>query len=486
MSISSSSRVVPARSLHYLCRWSALAIMMALIAPQAHATTGYFSLAYGAKSMGLAGAVVANPQDSLAAAANPAGMSLVGPRIDAGLLFFSPSRSGELDPRVVGGSFLVDDTSDRNLFLIPSFGYTRRINNSLWGGVSIYGNGGMNTSYHRNIYDETSAVLGAFQVGGAPAAASVPEGTKTGMPDTGTLGVDLSQLIIAPSLTKEIQKDHWLGASLLIGIQRFAARGFGNFQCFTQTAAAANPAACSPGGAGPLTPGFVPSNYLTDNGYDMSYGLGVRVGWIGSLNDKVTLGATVASKIYMSKFDKYKELFAEGGNFDIPANYALGIAVDTTPDLKISFDYQRILHGDIKAISNPGPVPSATGPSLPPGTGLLGTDNGLGYGWQDIDVYRLGAAYTYNKQWTLRAGLAYNDNPIPDDQLLFNITAPGVVKRHLTVGFTYKPGDAHELNAAYMHAFKERQETNTTALGVPGANEMSQDAIDLSYSWLFR
>jgi long-chain fatty acid transport protein len=85
----------------------------------------------------------------------------------------------------------------------------------------------------------------------------------------------------------------------------------------------------------------------------------------------------------------------------------------------------------------------------------------------------------------LRGGLAYNDNPIPDDQLLFNITAPGVVKRHVTLGFTYKPNKSHEFNAAYMHAFKERQSTSTTAFGIPGANEMYQNAIDLSYSWLF-
>ncbi len=486
MPISKLIHGVSAGSLHRFCRWSGLATIILTVTP-VQATTGYFSLAYGAKSTGLSGAVVANPQDSLAAAANPAGMSQVGPRIDAGLLFFSPSRSAELDPRVVGGSFLVDDTSDRNLFLVPSSGYTRRINNTLWSGISIYGNGGMNTSYRRNIYDETSAVLGAFQVGGAFAAAAVPEGTKTGMPDTGTLGVDLSQLIVAPTLTKEVVPDHWLGASLLIGIQRFAARGFGNFQCFTQTAAAANTAsgACAPGGAGPLTPGFVPSPYLTDNGYDMSYGMGIRLGWIGSINDTLTLGATAASKIRMSKFDKYKELFAEGGDFDIPANYALGVAIQTTPELKISFDYQRILHGDIKAINNPGPIQSAAGPALPPGTGLLGTSNGLGYGWQDIDVYRLGAAYTYNTKWILRAGLAYNDNPIPDDQLLFNITAPGVVKRHLTLGFTYKPEEDREFNAAYMHAFKERQSIDTTAFGIPGANEMYQNAIDLSYSWLF-
>ncbi len=35
-------------------------------ASSATATTGYFTLGYGAKSMGMVGAVVSNPQDSIA------------------------------------------------------------------------------------------------------------------------------------------------------------------------------------------------------------------------------------------------------------------------------------------------------------------------------------------------------------------------------------------------------------------------------------
>ena len=63
----------------------------------ASATTGYFQLGFGARSVGMAGATVSNPQDSLAASVNPAGMGMVGERVDAGLRFFSPGdRSASL------------------------------------------------------------------------------------------------------------------------------------------------------------------------------------------------------------------------------------------------------------------------------------------------------------------------------------------------------------------------------------------------------
>ncbi len=52
--------------------------------------------------------------------------------------------------------------------------------------------------------------------------------------DVNTLGVDLAQGIIAPTISFKVHEKHMLGASLLIGIQRFSAYGLGNFQCFTQ------------------------------------------------------------------------------------------------------------------------------------------------------------------------------------------------------------------------------------------------------------
>ena len=37
--------------------------------------------------------------------------------------------------------------SDSNYHLIPEFGYNRMVNNNLALGVTVYGNGGMNTDY---------------------------------------------------------------------------------------------------------------------------------------------------------------------------------------------------------------------------------------------------------------------------------------------------------------------------------------------------
>ncbi len=461
----------------------------------ASATTGYFSLGYGAKSMGMAGAIVSNPQDAMAASVNPAGMGMVGERVDVGVEFFNPGdRSAKLETSALGATYDVEDKSRRNLFFVPSLGYTSKINDRLTWGISMYGNGGMNTTYDRNLYNETAGFLGA--VGGGFPPQQVPEGTTPndlfkagGVPiqieDVDTLGVDLAQGIIAPTLSFKFHEKHTVGASLLIGIQRFSAYGLGNFQCFTQTGQS-NPngaASCAAtGGAYSATP----SDGLTNNGHDWAYGAGVRVGWIGEVLPKLSLGAAVASKVYMTEFDDYDELFAEDGKFDIPANFTVGLTYKPTSALSLSFDFQRIYYEGVNSISNAGPIyVPGVGPGIPPGGDLLGTNDGLGFGWENINVYRVAADYRYNNEWNFRAGYAYNDQPIPDDQLLFNILAPATPKVHATVGFTYRPSNNSEWNFSYMHAFEEKVSSSQTAFGVPGEIKMRQNAVDLSYSFLF-
>jgi long-chain fatty acid transport protein len=460
-----------------------LAVGGLAVASPALATTGYFSLAYGAKSMGVAGAVVSNPQDSATIAVNPAGITAIGERVDVGLEFFSPERKAELDTSALGATFDVKEDSRRNLFLIPNFGFNLKLTDKLWFGFNNYGNGGMNTTYDQNIYDQTAVVLGAFQQGGPAAAATVPKGTTTAdipLPttDTGKLGIDLVQAIYAPALALRFTEHQSIGVALLLGLQRFSARGLGNFQCFTKSVK---------NDPSPPCPAYAvdPSDKLTNNQSDWAYGAGLRVGYMGEVHPRLTLGASVSSKIYMTKFDKYEELFAESGDLDIPANFTLGATFKATPKLNLSFDFERILYEGVNSISNPGPVFTGTGTEPPPGGDWLGTRNGMGFGWQDINIYRVAAEYQYDSQWIFRTGFAYNDQPIPDDQVLFNILAPATIQKHATLGFTYLPDRKSEWNFAYMHAFKETVDSSKTAFGIPGSISMYQNAVDVSYSYKF-
>ena len=375
----------------------AAAVAVALSPAAAFATTGYFAHGYGMKAKAMGGVGIALPQDALAAASNPAGMALVGNRLDLGLDWFAPDRGADIAGNGAGlnGSYDGNDTAS---FLIPEFGYNRMVRPDLALGVSVFGNGGMNTDYKTSPF----AAFG----GSSPA------------------GVDLMQLFIAPTVAYRTGA-HAFGVTLNLAYQRFKAQGLNPFAGFSSDA-----------------------GNFTDRGYDSSTGYGLRFGWTGQVLPSVTLGATYQTKTKMGKFDKYKGLFAEQGGFDIPENYGVGIAVRPMPRLTVAADIQRINYGDVPSVGNPVDC-LFTGCQL-------GADNGAGFGWRNTTVYKLGVAWEWSQRLTLRGGFVTLKQPIPESQTLLNIVAPGVVENHLTLGATWVLPGKSELTFAYMHAFENK------------------------------
>jgi long-chain fatty acid transport protein len=398
------------------------ALALAGVMAPAFATNGYFSHGYGIKSKGMAGVGIAYGQDALAAATNPANMVLVGNRWDVGVDYFRPQR----ESTITGvGTF---DGNDTENFFIPEFGYNQMISNNMSLGVSVYGNGGMNTDYG-NLNSRTGGLIFG----------------------TGNLGVDLMQLFIAPTWAMKVNDRNAIGVSLKLAYQRFKAYGIQNFDNAMMSSAPGN---------------------VTNNGYDNSWGYGIGLGWTGQLTPTFSLGVTYQSRTWMQKFDKYKGLFAEKGDFDIPENYGIGFAWQAMPQLTIAADVQRINYGDVKSIANRGS-----------NMALLGTDNGPGFGWENVTAYKLGVSYDLNKEWTLRAGYSWNDVPYAGTETFFNTLAPAVIKEHATLGATWRMPNGGELSFAYMHAFKNT--VNGTGGSTGFNNTMYEDSFGVAYGMKF-
>jgi long-chain fatty acid transport protein len=398
---------------HKLALAIAAAAGMAFSA-SAFATNGYFAHGYGTKNKGLGGAGVALPQDSMAAATNPAGMVFVGDRLDIGLAIFNPNR--EYSSTNAGAVVTSAQESDAEYFYIPHIGYNKMLSANQSVGVSIYGNGGMNTDYSRPVF--TTA---------------------------GASGVNLEQLFVNVSYAHKITSNASVGAGAIVAYQRFKAYGLQNFG-------------------------------LQNQGNDESFGYGLRIGGQVDVGGGVTLGAAYQTKMEMDELSKYAGLFAEQGDFDIPSNYTLGVAWKAMKDLTLAFDFQRINYTDVASVSNPGPRSFAD-------VGALGTANGPGFGWEDINVFKLGVQYVTG-EWTWRAGWNHGDQPIPTvNEGLFNILAPGVVEDHLTLGFTKTLSKTSEISVAFMHAFsKSVTSTIPAALG-GGATELKMDQNEIEFSY---
>lgn len=410
-------------------RAAGVLIAVAASAP-AFATNGYFLHGYGAASAAMGGVGYALPQDALATASNPAGLTLVGDRLDVGLDWFTPRRGAtiygnqSIAPLINSGSVLgggsgltgPDANGSYNGDLktnayIPNLGYSSQYNERLSWGIAMYGNGGLQTNYLNNPF-------AAFQLQGTPKSA----------------GVDLSQLFIAPTIAFRITDHQSIGVSVDLvyqkfkayGLQAFALKGYPNEQLPI---------------VGPFS---VDPDHVTDQGPDNSTGIGYRVGYLAEPVEGFTIGGSYQPKIHMRRFTKYAGLFAGHGVFDVPENYGGGIAYRWQKLLVLSADVQRINYSDVSSVGRPL-QPFVDGAKL-------GADDGPGFGWRDMTVYKFGAAVQVFRPLVLRIGYSYGKQPVPADQTLFNILAPGVIEQHYTAGALINLGNGYDLSFSYLYA----------------------------------
>lgn len=415
----------------------------------AEATFGYYGYGYGTKSKGMGGASTALALDPLAGLTNPASLVHQGNVWALGGTLFNPNRAYQADAEFTPPSEENPTTfvtpgrfeSGSEWFFIPNFARNWMLDENSSFTLTLAGNGGMNTDYDQAVFENFTPP-------------DAPEQFRA----TAPTGIDLMQLAVGLSYSRRLNEVHSVGITPIFAVQGFKATGLEPFR-----AVSAFP------------------DKVTNNGRDYSYGYGVRIGWMGQITDELSLGASYQSQLKMSRFDKYKGLFAEGGRFDIAGTWNVGLGYQVTPDVLVAFDVQRYLYSDVPAIGNPGDLP------LAPGEPVLGTKDGLGFGWKDVTAWKLGAQWQYDPRLTLRAGIADSNQPVPSSQALFNILAPGVTTRHYTLGLSYRLNDRSEISSSFMHAPRQRVSgTNPNTGDQTGFIQMDQYEFELTYTRYLR
>ena len=438
-----------------------VAIISALAVPTLSlATNGLALPGYGAKSVGMGGTSIALQMDSLAGAVNPATISGMATRFDIGAGFFSPPRRAYVDAEddPIFGSSIAESRSRKDLFLIPNLGFVMPINNELTFGINAIG-AGLGVEYQDGIYD--------FK--------------NTGKP----ISMMLIQMQIPVTLAYKVDNNTAVAASAVMAAQMFENKGFDSFS--------------------PVTSDI---NNYTDRGHNYSFGAGVRIGALYTTDDKIfSVGGYYHSRVYMTKFDKYRGLFAEQGDLDIPANFGVGIAYKITPAVTTALDVMRYQWSSVAAMGNKGPelyTGNPIGSAAAGGAGQIGNDDGMGFGWEDQTVFKLGFSYNYSSDTTFTTGINYGKTPIPQDQLAFGVIGPAVTEKHLAFGvqhslqgFTLFGAKEAEVSLSYLHGFKNKMsgysplghhtDANGNNVAFAGYTEfeMIQNQLEISYGLKF-
>jgi long-chain fatty acid transport protein len=434
------------------------ALLLIAVSGSAFATNGYFTHGVGTDSKGMAGTGIGSNADmgAIMAASNPALAVFTGNQWEVGLSIFSPMRSYTASESQFNGGFIdlggcdpfapdpsvclpshtiaegkVDSSSE--FFPIPYVAKNWTLQNDARVSMAFYGRGGMNTDWDSSNASATSYFCGATPTGG-PA-------TGPGPYCMGKAGVDLMQAFLAVNYSAKIGDNFAWGAGPIFAVQLFEANGVMTFAPITETFAASG--------------GTTFPTALSNNGHDTSTGFGFGAGLWWGISDAVSVGLSYQSKMAMSEFDDYADLYAEQGDFDIPSSIKAGVSFLASDTLRVNIDVEQIGYSDITSVSNPM-ANMVTCPTLPfGGTSLsncLGGDNGAGFGWEDMTTYKLGAEWQADEKNTWRFGYSYGEQPIQPADVLFNILAPGIMEQHFTFGLTRQRDNGGAWSFSFMYA----------------------------------
>lgn len=421
------------------CIRAAISFLMIVLCNSAFATAGSLDYGYGAISKSMAGSGVADPEDSFAPAVNPAGIAYLDHQADIGVAVFSPRRG--YDATSTNQPFQVapgTHWSNSNYFVVPSLGYTMPFANQRAAfGISLYGNGGMNTNYGSN-FAGSSIGPGSSVFGG------------------GHAGVDFKQMFLNLAAAWKITPTFSVGASVIPTAQTFNTKGVSPLKVFS-----AYP------------------NDFSNRGTDYSFGLGVKFGTLFKPSQYFSAGLSYQPHISMSRLNDYKGLLPDKGRLDTPANGTAGITISPHKKFSINMDVQRIWYENIDAYGNDA---TSCGSSPNP---CFGINNGAGFAWKNTNVYKFGAQWFANEKLTLRTGYAHVTQPVPSSSVsnLFNILAPAVAQDHYTVGLGYAINEKFSLNPYFLYATKISSSGNNPFNSQDVSLFMRQYELGMSLTW---
>jgi long-chain fatty acid transport protein len=357
---------------------AAAALGLTVLASGANATQGYFQAGFDAVQKSFAGGGVADSETATSIAINPAGLFDVGQQANIGLTFLTvwPEYSATDTGFIAPGSA----NSNKNFYPLPFAAYSQPLDADNAIGLAIYGNGGLGSTY--NIYNPNTKSGGVF--GG------------------GVTGIEILQVFISPDYAHRFG-NFSIGIAPVISLQRFDAWGLAALKGFSEN---------------PLN--------VTNQGNDWSVGVGLRAGAQWTVAPGFRLAVAGITPVVSSDFVSYQGLFANHGQFNSPATITAGLSYDVTPAVTANFDYKHIFYSGVGSVGNSGTIPP-----------LLGSIGGPGFGWRDVNVFTISGEWRATPTFTLRAGYAYNTQPIPSTDIVFNILAPAVVQNHISAGFSY-------------------------------------------------
>lgn len=106
--------------------------------------------------------------------------------------------------------------------------------------------------------------------------------------------------------------------------------------------------------------------------------------------------------------------------------------------------------------------------------------------WENTMRYGLGVAYKHSDKWQFRAGVAYDETPIPNAERR-TARIPGTDRKWVALGATYHYSENLILDAGYAHLFMDDpkiNETDDNGYNLKGKYDATVDLLGVQLRWL--
>jgi hypothetical protein len=250
-------------------------------------------------------------------------------------------------------------------------------------------------------------------VADTPGAVTERATRSIGLPNPG-----LQRTVVAPSLSTPWGDAGSVRLTGVLAYQRFASLGLGTMDDTHQ-----------------LLPGWLA---------DSSYGAGARVDIGNRLGDRLHWDLGYQSRVGMGAFAHYRGVFADPGDFDIPASATASLSYALTPQFAIDAGVQRVQYSAITPF---------TSSNLPTRfLALLGDSSSPVFAWRDLNVYSLGWTLSDEGIGDVQMRYTTRQQPVPTSKLLEGALADATADDMFTLGWSRGFGAGSNLSFSASYA----------------------------------
>lgn len=390
---------------------------------------GYFA---SVKALGMGGCGVANPQDALAAAYNPAGMVWVGTRADLGAHGrytggrVTIEQSDLLDGN---GSFLANRGTN---FVTPSFGVN-------W-----------------MVCDCIDFSIGAVCYTKQFTKASYAEPLPTF--GTSSLSMQFWQGVLSPVCAIRFEQ-----FSLGISVDFISARlKAGGLQYFDNAIFSTNPGS------------------VTNRKESSAGAITYTIGGLYKCTPTLSFAAMWQLQAKGGHFQKYSGLMPQNAQIQLPSRVAGGLYWKLSAHCGVALDVEHIGWNRVDFWHNCFSTSLSDLYANP-----FGAAAGPGFGWEDETIFHIGTDIQFSPAITFRAGYRYGRSPVKSRETYMNTLTLNIVEQEISVGVTVDLGYSGEISGYYSYGIEKNLQGSSLAEFGGGVYSLSsqRQAAGISYGW---